>query len=108
MSSIITCHFMLSLRQFDSSVASATYSGMGPRVQEHMASMVLEFAAQPSDSLPAQISTFSHPVHVDESLFEMDQGAMVDTIVDNGSEGQDMDASTSALEGSSFQSPVRD
>ncbi len=85
--SILTCRFMLSLRQFDSTVASATYSGMGSRVREHMASTVLEFGAQPSDSLPALISSFAHPVHVDESLFEMDP----DYIAEDGPEGREID-----------------
>ncbi|KAI1788433.1 hypothetical protein LXA43DRAFT_637518 [Ganoderma leucocontextum] len=45
LASILTCHFMLSLRQFDSTITSMNDSGLGPRVREHMASTVLEFGA---------------------------------------------------------------
>ena len=55
-------------------------------MQEHMASTVLQFGAQPSHSLPALIGSFAHPVHVDESLFETDS----DPVVENGSEGQEI------------------
>ena len=44
-----------------------------------MADTVLEFGAQPSDSLPATIASFAHPVHVDTILAEMDQDAIFDT-----------------------------
>ena len=87
LASILTCHFMISLRQFDSVITSATYSGMGSGVREHAASAVLEFRSQHSDSLPALIASFAHPVHVNTDLYEMDP----DKIVDVGLEGQGMD-----------------
>nr|VWO94430.1 Filamentous fungal-specific transmembrane protein [Ganoderma boninense] len=77
-SSILTCHFMLSLRQFDSTVADATGSGLGPQLQGHMAASMLEFGAQPSDSLPASIASFANPVHVGDSLFESEPSASVE------------------------------
>ncbi|KAI1786610.1 hypothetical protein LXA43DRAFT_1099008 [Ganoderma leucocontextum] len=81
--SILTCHFMLSLRKFDSTIASSTHSGPGSRVQEHMAfADVLQFAAQPSNTLPSFIASFAHPVHVDSALSEADS----DEIVEDGSE----------------------
>ncbi|KAI1786612.1 hypothetical protein LXA43DRAFT_48941, partial [Ganoderma leucocontextum] len=87
--SILTCRFMLSLRQFDSTIASSTFSGPGSRVREHTSALadVLRFAAQPSDSLPSFIASFAHPVHVDSALSETDS----DEIVDDGSEWREMD-----------------
>ncbi|KAM5545067.1 hypothetical protein V8D89_001178 [Ganoderma adspersum] len=67
--SILVCRFMLSIRAFDSTLSSmATLPGIP---SENAASMVLPFGAQPSDSLPAFISSFAHPVHVDSPLSEM-------------------------------------
>ena len=43
-----------------------------------MASAMLEFAARPSDSLPASIASFAHPIHVDASGLETDFDADVD------------------------------
>ncbi|KAM5545083.1 hypothetical protein V8D89_001194 [Ganoderma adspersum] len=86
--SILVCHFMLSLRQFDSNAAFAADSGAGSRIRDHMASTGLQFGAQPSESLPAFIASFAHPVHVDWSLSETEPG----TIVNNGSEQREMDA----------------
>ena len=63
-----------------------------------MASTVLEFAAQPSNSLPTLISSFSHPVHVDESLFEMDPEQAADT----GPQGRETDVVAPAPEGPSY------
>ncbi|KAM5536834.1 hypothetical protein V8D89_009552 [Ganoderma adspersum] len=70
-SSILVCRFMLALRRFDSSTGSTTHLGPSSesRIRDHgTASTVLQFAAQPSDSLPAFIVSFAQPVHVDSSL----------------------------------------
>lgn len=86
---------MLLLRQFDASIARATYSGIGSRVPEHMASTVLDFAAQPSDQLPAFIASFTHPARVDSSLaFETDHR---DIMVD-GAPGEDVNVIASTPE----------
>ncbi|KAM5543652.1 hypothetical protein V8D89_002903 [Ganoderma adspersum] len=82
--SIIVCRFMLSLRQFDASIAYATRSGIGSDspVREHTAgSIVLQFAAQPADSLPPFLSSFAHPIHVDSDLSETDSDL---EIIDDG------------------------
>ncbi|KAI1786647.1 hypothetical protein LXA43DRAFT_1099039 [Ganoderma leucocontextum] len=110
--SILTCRFILSLRQFDSNIASATCSGRGSRGCEHAASTVLEFAAQPSESLPAFIASFAHPVHVDsaghsEALSEVDCES--DAVVDDGPEGREMDVVTAPARDTrsrSCQTPV--
>ncbi|KAM5542381.1 hypothetical protein V8D89_003840 [Ganoderma adspersum] len=70
LTSVILCHFMLSLREFDSAVAeSATYSMHGSPVemQELIASTTHPFAGEPggSRSLPAFVSSFAQPVHLD-------------------------------------------
>lgn len=80
MTSILTCHFMLSLRQFDSAIASTT----GPQLREHTASTVLQFGAQPSDSLPATIASFAHPIYLGSHTSDVD----THTMADNVSEGQ--------------------
>ncbi|KAI1786614.1 hypothetical protein LXA43DRAFT_1109322 [Ganoderma leucocontextum] len=85
---ILICRFMLSLRQFDSTIASSRYSGPGSRVREHTAfGDVLQFAAQPSDTLPSFIASFAHPIHVDSYLSDEDP----DATVEEGSEGPGMD-----------------
>lgn len=69
---------MLSLRQFDSAVASATHSmHTDSLVLEHMASTGPHFAAQPGDSLPPFIASFAQPVLVDQSLSDGDPDAAV-------------------------------
>ena len=70
--SILLCRFILSLRQFDSAIQSATYSGLDLQLREHVASTVLQFGAERSDSLPAVVASFAHPIHVDPALFESD------------------------------------
>ena len=72
LASILVCRFMLSLRQFDASVVSATESGAGSQAPDHMASTVLQFGAEPSDTLPSFIASFAHPVHVDKEISEDD------------------------------------
>ena len=70
-SSILVCRFMLALRRFDTSAMSTTHLGPSSesRVRDHgTASTVLQFAAQPSASLPTFIASFAQPVHVDSSL----------------------------------------
>ena len=79
---------MLSLRQFDSSLGSAT----GPQLREHAASTVLQFGAHPSDSLPASIASFAHPVSIGAGPSEPEVGA--DEIVDNVSEEREVDMET--------------
>ena len=64
-----------------------TYHGSGTQVQEQTASKMLQFAAQPSDSLPSFITSFSHPVHVDSVLSE----TVPDSVVDDGSDSREMD-----------------
>ncbi len=93
---------MLSLRQFESAVAPATYSGMGSQAREYMASMVLDFGAQSRDDLPAFVLSFSHPVHVDVSLLQADS----DAIIEDGPELREDDVDASALEGLSRPSPT--
>ena len=62
---------MLSLRQFEANMESATYSGTGTRCGEHAVSRVrFQCSAQPSESLPSFIASFAHPVHINDSLFE--------------------------------------
>ncbi|KAI1784404.1 hypothetical protein LXA43DRAFT_1123682 [Ganoderma leucocontextum] len=103
--SILTCHFMLSLRRFDSSPPSVAFSETGSRLREHAASRdVLQFAAQPSDSLPAFIASFAGPVHVDSALSETD----ADAIDDKGVDWQEKDvvAPTRTTASSSSQSPA--
>ncbi len=99
--SILTCRFILSLRQFDSTIASVRTAARGSRAREHMTSM-LEFGAQPSTSLPSFIASFAHPVHVDsEALSEVDPEIVVD-----GSECLEMDVVASAsLETPSERTP---
>ena len=91
---ILTCRFMLLLRQFDSTLTDTTASGHGTGVREHMASTVLQFGAQPSYSLPAMIASFANPVHVDP-----DKGLDIDAIFDNRIEVQEPDATVPAPEG---------
>ncbi|KAM5545100.1 hypothetical protein V8D89_001211 [Ganoderma adspersum] len=87
--SIITCRFMLSLRQFDNSVADGTTSGPGDRAQQRTGlGDLLQFAAHPTDSLPSFIASFAYPVHVESVLSETDS----DGLADGGSEWQEMDA----------------
>ena len=69
---------MLSLRQFDSTAAAASLPEVASQLREHTASAVLEFGAQPSDSLPSFIASFAHPVHVDPILSETDNEAVVE------------------------------
>ena len=52
---------MLSLREFDSINASPTFS---IHEHAHRNSTFLEFAAQPSGSLPSFIASFANPVQV--------------------------------------------
>ncbi|KAI1795426.1 hypothetical protein LXA43DRAFT_42130 [Ganoderma leucocontextum] len=86
--SILVCHFILELRQFDSSPASVTYPEMGSRVRGHTASRdILQFAAQPSDSLLTSIASFAGLVHVDSALSETDP----DAIDDDAAEWREMD-----------------
>ena len=68
-----------------------------------MASTVLEFAAQPSDSLPALIASFAHPVYVDSDvLFEPD----LDVIATRKSEVEEIGAVVAAPEVPSRPSPT--
>ena len=67
-----------------------------------MASTVLEFAAQPSDSLPAAIASFAHPVHVDGVLFGTEPFA----IVEGDAECPELGVVVPALEGPSHQNPA--
>ncbi|KAI1783113.1 hypothetical protein LXA43DRAFT_1067939 [Ganoderma leucocontextum] len=104
--SILTCRFMLSLRQFDSSsTAFPTLSVPGSQVREHTASAdVLQFAAQPSDTLPSFIASFAHPVHVDSALSETDPAE----IFDDGSEWGEIDVVAPTLEAPSSQRRTSD
>ncbi|KAI1781600.1 hypothetical protein LXA43DRAFT_671243 [Ganoderma leucocontextum] len=88
--SILVCRFILQLRQFDSSPASGRYSEAGSRVREHTASSdVLQFAAQPSESLPTFLTSFAHPVHVVSALSNSETDP--DAIDDDGAGWQEMD-----------------
>ena len=80
---------MLSLRQFDSHVGPSTDSGMGSHLEGRTTLVdVLQFAAQPSDSLPPSIASFAHPVYVESALTETDS----DGLVNDGSEWRELDA----------------
>ncbi|PIL32838.1 hypothetical protein GSI_04955 [Ganoderma sinense ZZ0214-1] len=85
---ILTCRFMLSLRRFDSTISSPTYFATGSRLRGQAASTMLQFAAPASDTLPAFIASFAHPVYVDSSFADHD--ALVDD--DDRSEWREMDA----------------
>ena len=76
---------MLLLRQFDSTLADTTASGLGPERRERMASTVLQFGVQPSYSLPALIASFANPVHVNP-----DVDSDLDAIFDDGLEGREL------------------
>ncbi|KAI1784403.1 hypothetical protein LXA43DRAFT_1101440 [Ganoderma leucocontextum] len=105
LTSILTCRFILSLRQFDTSPASLACSETGSRVREHTASRdILQFAAQPSDSLPAFIASFAGPVHLDYALSETDP----DAIDNSGAEWQEMDVVAPTRTTASSQSPGRE
>ncbi|PIL32832.1 hypothetical protein GSI_04949 [Ganoderma sinense ZZ0214-1] len=89
--SILTCHFMLSLREFDSTAMSAgtTTFAESRDGDPGMAMTMLQFGAQPSESLPSFIASFAHPVHVETALFESETDS--DTPVDDGCEWREMD-----------------
>ena len=61
---------MLSLRQFDHDMASATNSVVTTGAREP--DMVLEFGAQSSATLPSFLASFAHPVHVASGLSEVE------------------------------------
>ncbi|KAM5545101.1 hypothetical protein V8D89_001212 [Ganoderma adspersum] len=113
--SILVCHFMLSLRQFDSELANPTsYIGAGTQSRDHTVSTVIRFGAQPSESLPPFIASFAHPVHVDWSLSESDLDFDGETDAggvgedDGRSEWREMDVVAAALETPSCQSLAPD
>ena len=85
---------MLSLRQFDSTMASTTLSQAVSQLREHTDSKVLTFGAHSSDSLPAAIASFAHPIHTGSSLSDVDQGP----ILNNDSEDREMDAVAPPME----------
>ncbi|KAI1786620.1 hypothetical protein LXA43DRAFT_1099016 [Ganoderma leucocontextum] len=103
--SLLVCHFMLSLRRFDSSSTGAmTYSGAESQSREHTTSSgVLHFAAQPSDTLPHFIASFAQPVHFDSFWSETDADAMP---VDEESEWREMDLVAVARKTQCGESPV--
>ena len=76
--SILVCHFILSLRRFDTSAAAPTYNeaGLQSRGDTHSQSM-LQFAAQPSDTLPSFIASFAQPVHTEPLWSDSDSGETV-------------------------------
>ena len=77
----MVCHFMLSLRQFDSAVASSmqSVSTPRPRLGEYTAfERTNQFAAQLDDCLPVFIASFSQPLHVDSSVSDIDTDVIVD------------------------------
>ncbi|PIL32837.1 hypothetical protein GSI_04954 [Ganoderma sinense ZZ0214-1] len=88
MTSILVSRFILSLRAFDSTVASAPDFDIGSQVRERMASTVLQFGAQSSENLPGFLASFAHPVHVDSvSVFDRDS----EVAGDSGYERRDTD-----------------
>ncbi|KAI1786608.1 hypothetical protein LXA43DRAFT_48708 [Ganoderma leucocontextum] len=92
--SILVCHFMLSLRQFDSNMVANATSGTGSESRDHTMLTVLQFGARPSESLPSFIASFAHPVHVDWSLSETDSDGLGD---DDGLEWREMDKVATTL-----------
>ncbi|KAM5545102.1 hypothetical protein V8D89_001213 [Ganoderma adspersum] len=81
---------------YDPRVAAAEYSlpFPGSQARGDTPSVVLQFAAQPSSSLPASIATFANPVHVDSALSETDG----DVMGADGSEWREMDEVASTRE----------
>ena len=78
---------MLSLREFESKAAPLpSFSLLELQEGENTGSVVLEFAAQPSDTLPALIVPFAHPIHVNSGLSQVDQTTNLD--LETGSEDQ--------------------
>ncbi|KAM5545119.1 hypothetical protein V8D89_001230 [Ganoderma adspersum] len=76
--SILVCHFILSLRRFDTSAAATTYNEARLQSREHTHSRsVLQFAAQPSDTLPSFIASFAQPVHTESLWSETDSETTV-------------------------------
>ncbi|PIL32856.1 hypothetical protein GSI_04973 [Ganoderma sinense ZZ0214-1] len=99
--SILVCHFILSLRRFDSRSTAATYTGAESESREHTQSQsMLQFAAQPSDTLPSFIASFAQPVHT-ESLWSetdsLDPDATVDG--DHSAKRRGRDIELGAVEG---------
>ena len=79
--SVMVCHFMLSLRQFDSAVVSSMQSVSTLPVRDHTATERAhwhQFPTQLDDSLPVFIASFSQPLHVDSSASDNDTDAIVD------------------------------
>lgn len=72
--SILTCRFILSLRQFDNTLISATFSELNTQIKDHQTEWeTLQFASHPSNNLPSFIVSFAHPVHISTSLSEEDR-----------------------------------
>lgn len=72
-----------------------------------MTATMLQFGAKPSNSLPAVIASFAHPIHVDAALLETD----LDAIFEDASECNEevsMVAPAPILGTSSSERPVRD
>ena len=92
---------MLSLQEFDRSITDVTYSGMSSRIREHVASTILEFRAQPNETLPAFIASFAHPVHIDVTMAERDP----DAIAEDRYEGREVDMVGPTSEVPSSQGP---
>ncbi|PIL30105.1 hypothetical protein GSI_07753 [Ganoderma sinense ZZ0214-1] len=86
--SIILCRFMLSLNELHASISSMTRSGIDSRqVRQLATSAVLQFAAQPTDSLPSFLASFSYPVHIESVMHDTES----DGLSDDESEEQELE-----------------
>lgn len=80
--SILVCHFVLALRQFDGMNGTMTES-------ERMPPTGVEFAGHRSENLPAFLASFAQPVHVD-MLSDTSSEADSDAATDEGLELQEL------------------
>ena len=87
--SILVCRFMLSLRQFDTANARATFSMPSFLAREPA---TLEFGVQACENLPPFIASFARPVHV-----EVPPEADSDDILAGGSESESQELDAAAL-----------
>ena len=71
---------MILLRQFDSTIASATLPEVAPHLRDSTASVVLQFGAQPSKNLSNFIASFAHPVHVESVLSSVDSEEILEGV----------------------------
>ena len=93
---------MLSLPKFDANIlAPSIYPGTASQSGDYTILSVVQFGAQPNESLPLFLASFAHPVHVDWTLNpDMD----ADTRDDEGLEWLETDVLEGGLETQSCHS----